>query len=38
MELQFFSAAHHLIGIYIRTKFYKNILYGIKAIERTRFS
>ena len=23
MELQFFSSAHHLIGIYICTKFYK---------------
>ena len=38
VELRLFFSAHHLIVVYICTKFHENILDGIKVIERTRFS
>ena len=38
VELQFLFSAHRLKVVYIGIKFHENILYGIKVIERTRFS
>ena len=38
VELWFLFSAHHLMVVYISTKFHENILEGIKIIERTRFS
>ena len=37
VELPFFFSAHRLIMVYISTKFHKNILDGIKVIERNDF-
>ena len=38
MELRFLFSANRLMMVYICTKVHKNILDGIKLIERTRFS
>ena len=38
MELRFFFSVHHLIMVYICTKFHENILEGIKVVEQTQFS
>ena len=38
VELRFYFSFHRLMVVYICTKFYDNILDGIKVIQRTRFS
>ena len=35
-KMSFFFSAHHLIKVYIYTKFHENILKAIRVVDRTR--